>query len=96
MGSLSGGAGEHVFGDVYSPLFSPFYPLFLLTCLSIPRFFRSCFLFRSMVELAVLEVIHVCLGSGPNGPPAFYLLSLQLCHTTSVAGGGLCNLQEPR
>lgn len=48
-----------------------------------------------MVELAVLEVIHVCLGTGTNGPPAFYLLSLQLYHTTSVAGRGLCNLQEP-
>lgn len=72
-----------------------FYPLFLLIYLSIPRFFRSCFLFWSMVELAVLEVIHVCLGPGTNGPPAFYLLSLQLCCTTNVAGGGLCNLQEP-
>lgn len=37
MGILAGGAGEHIFVDVYSPLFSPFYLPFLLTCLSIPR-----------------------------------------------------------
>lgn len=37
MGILAEGVGEHILVDVYSPLFSPFYPLFLLTCLSIPK-----------------------------------------------------------
>lgn len=33
MGSLFGGTGGH--GDLYKPLLSPCYPLFLLTCLAV-------------------------------------------------------------
>lgn len=46
------------------------------------------------MELAVLEDDHVYLASGPNGPPAFYLLSPWHCCTTSDAGGDSCGLQD--